>query len=128
MNLRPHHFLCIQKFTGHGYDTNFTNHMTGVIQQLKKGQQVTIQEGCDHLCAACPHKIDHQCVSFDKVKKLDEGVLSICGFSYEQEGEWSVHRFLQGSVEAQGLFLDCLHVMYLAQPGLCWFMQGQMEL
>ena len=35
MQLRPHHLLCIQKFTGHGYDEPFTQHMTSIVSALK---------------------------------------------------------------------------------------------
>ena len=54
MNLRPHHALCIQKFTGHGYDEKFTAHMTGTVKVLRDRPETPVElvSGCDDLCAA----------------------------------------------------------------------------
>ena len=48
MNLRPHHLLCIQKFTGHGYSADFTAHMTAVVSELAENPEtaVTLAKGC----------------------------------------------------------------------------------
>ncbi|SDB13574.1 hypothetical protein SAMN02910298_00708 [Pseudobutyrivibrio sp. YE44] len=89
MNLRPHHLLCIQKYTGHGYDENFTNHMDNTVDSLAEGCSVTLIEGCDDLCIACPNNIDGNCNSLDKVKQMDEAVLGACGLSYGMSSEWS---------------------------------------
>lgn len=89
MKLRPHHFLCIQKFTGHGYDKKFTDYMKSIIKELKKGSEIVIEEGCDYLCSECPNKKEDKCNSFDKVKRIDEGVLDACGFHYNQLGDWA---------------------------------------
>ena len=87
--LRPHHLLCIQKYTGHGYDENFTNHMDETVAQLSKGATVTLHEGCDDLCFACPNNEAGKCTSLDKVKHMDESVLKACGLSYEDTDDWS---------------------------------------
>lgn len=34
MNFRPHHLLCIQKFTGHGYNADFTAHMKMIVSEF----------------------------------------------------------------------------------------------
>ena len=48
MNLRPHHLLCIQKFTGHGHSADFTAHMTAVVSELAENPEtaVTLAKGC----------------------------------------------------------------------------------
>lgn len=88
MKLRPHHLLCIQKFTGHGYDESFTKHITHLISVLPKGMEITLHEGCDDLCVACPFNKNGRCDSFDKVHKLDTDVLQTCDFSYGQTDDW----------------------------------------
>ena len=89
MNLRPHHLLCIQKFTGHGYDETFTEHMTAVAGKLAGTQmQITVTEGCDDLCAACPNKTDGICTSLEKVDFMDRSVLHICDLSYGDILPW----------------------------------------
>ena len=88
MDLRPHHLLCIQKFTGHGYDEKFTKHMTHLVSILPQGMSITLHSGCDDLCVACPFNKNGKCQSFEKVKRLDEKVLQACNYTYEQEGDW----------------------------------------
>ena len=91
MKLRPHHLLCIQKFTGHGYDAAFTVHMTAVCSQLFADPQtpVTLTDGCDDLCAACPHNVGGLCDSADKVSALDRAVLSRCAMHTGDAAEWA---------------------------------------
>ena len=81
MELRPHHLLCIQKFTGHGYDADFTQHMNYIVSELRRDPetQITIVQGCDDLCKACPNNINGVCSSLEKVAGMDSSVLDICG-------------------------------------------------
>lgn len=91
MNLRPHHALCIQKFTGHGYDENFTAHMTAVVSELAKNPltQITVTKGCDELCGMCPNNVSGVCTSLDKVNSMDSAVLEICGIDYGENIQWT---------------------------------------
>ena len=91
MNLRPHHILCIQKFTGHGYNADFTEHMTSVVSELANNPnaQITITKGCDTLCEACPNNMRGVCASLEKVSLMDSGVLSICDLAYGESVPWT---------------------------------------
>ena len=90
MNLRPHHILCIQKFTGHGYSADFTAHMTAVVSELAENPKtaVTLSKGCDDLCSRCPHNRDGICTSLEKVASMDQKVLESCGLSGGEELPW----------------------------------------
>ncbi len=88
-NLRPHHLLCIQKFTGHGYDEAFTKHMTEVVATLGEGADITLQEGCDDICVACPNKVYGACNADAKVRSMDEKVLATLGLHYEERSTWA---------------------------------------
>ena len=90
MNLRPHHLLCIQKFTGHGYDENFTAHMTSVVSELadRPETQIVMTKGCDELCTSCPHNRQGVCTSYEKVDLMDGKVLGICGLTYGEAVPW----------------------------------------
>ena len=71
MQLRPHHLLCIQKFTGHGYDEPFTQHMTSIVSALKSHPQteITVTQGCDDLCQRCPNNHSGTCTSLEKSRR-----------------------------------------------------------
>lgn len=100
MNLRPHHLLCIQKFTGHGYDEAFTAHMTSIVSKLKSAPEtgITLVKDCDTLCAVCPNNRDGACTALEKVDGMDSGVLSACGLPYGGAVPWST---LASAAQAQ---------------------------
>ena len=52
MNLRPHHLLCIQNFTGYGYNADFTENMKLTVSELRENPDTKIAfvRGCDDLC------------------------------------------------------------------------------
>ena len=77
MNLRPHHLLCIQNYTGHGYDDRFIRHMDSVIKILFEdpGTKIRIADGPDELCSYCPNLTNGRCASEEKVRTLDRQVL-----------------------------------------------------
>lgn len=90
MDLRPHHLLCIQKFTGHGYDADFTAHMKSVVAELRATPDtpVTLVRGCDDLCKRCPNNQNGLCTSLEKVAAMDSTVLDACGLAYGQTLPW----------------------------------------
>ena len=90
MKLRPHHLLCLQKYTGKGYDEAFTAHMNGLLGRLAAHPEGAIQltEGADDVCAACPHNAGGRCDSQEKVTRMDRGVLAALDFSYGQRDSW----------------------------------------
>lgn len=91
MNLRPHHILCIQKFSGHGYNAAFTAHMTSIVSKLtdRPMTQITITRGCDDICEMCPNNISGVCTSLEKAALMDSTVLSICHFAYRENVPWT---------------------------------------
>ncbi len=90
MNLRPHHALCIQKFSGHGYDERFTAHMTALAESLRAWPDtgIVLVRGCDDVCGGCPNSIDGQCTSLGKVSGMDEAALELMGLEYGQRLPW----------------------------------------
>lgn len=91
MRLRPHHALCIRKFTGHGYDQRFTEHMTKICETLRRHPEteVTITRGCDDLCAFCPNCSGGSCSTLEKVAAMDEGVRRAVDVAYGETIPWS---------------------------------------
>ena len=91
MNLRPHHLLCIQKFTGHGYDTDFIAHMKSIVSALTENPktQITVAQGCDELCKMCPNNKNGVCASLEKVAFMDSAVLRICNLVYGEAVLWA---------------------------------------
>ena len=91
IRLRAHHLLCIPHFTGHGYDPAFTAHMTALTARLSADPhtRITLTEGCDTLCAACPHQTEGGCDAAEKVAAMDSAVLQLCGLKAGDSAEWA---------------------------------------
>ena len=91
MNLRPHHLLCIQKFTGYGYNADFTAYMKSIVSEFKENPktQITVVQGCDDLCKTCPNNISGVCTSSGKVALMDSAVLAICNLTYGETILWT---------------------------------------
>lgn len=90
MNLRPHHLLCIQKFTGHGYNESFTAHMTSVVSELAGNPmtRIAVTRGCDDLCRMCPNNVDGSCSSLQKAALMDSKVLAACELAAGEKAPW----------------------------------------
>ena len=91
INLRPHHLLCIQKFTGHGYDEAFTAHMSELADSFvtEPGRVVELVYGTDELCSVCPNRQESCCRSEEKVQRMDRAVLAICRLNTGDAAEWA---------------------------------------
>jgi hypothetical protein len=65
VRLRPHHFCCLQGFTGHGYDEAFTARLREIADTVAADPSaaVTVVDGPDDVCAACPHAGDGVCAA-----------------------------------------------------------------
>lgn len=85
IQLRAHHGMCLAYFTGHGYSSDFTNHMQQVLEHLKKGATVRLAAETDIICSACPNNIDGVCEKPDLVLRYDTEVLARCGLSEGEE-------------------------------------------
>ena len=92
LRLRPHHLLCLQKYTGHGYDEAFTEYMDDLTACLKENpdKRIVLTEGCDDLCSHCPNRRDTVCESLEKTRLLDDKTLAFCGLMYRERGAWDV--------------------------------------
>ena len=81
MHIRAHHLLCIQGFRGSGYNKEFIDNMSKVIEIIKSYPTLWIEitENCDIICSVCPHRENDLCQkekkSWKKVQNLDRQVL-----------------------------------------------------
>lgn len=80
--------MCIQFFTGHGYDERFTSHMEDVISRLNDDTKIIVNDGCDEICSHCPNMINNTCIYDNKVYSLDREVLNIAAIRYGQKLIW----------------------------------------
>lgn len=78
MDLRPHHLLCTQGYSGKGYSEGFVENMNRITRKLRSGEPVTIHLTCstDDLCGSCPNMLGTDlCSTNEKVKRFDRKVM-----------------------------------------------------
>lgn len=119
MNLRPHHLLCIQKFSGHGYSEEFTANMESILSALAENPQITVTYGCDELCKMCPNKIGSTCNTPQKVDFMDSAVLRTCNLSYGDTVFWTVaaDKAQKQILETDEFFHICANCQWFALCG-----------
>jgi hypothetical protein len=72
MKIRPHHVLCAHFFVGKGYSDQFVAQMKQTLEELRReGSSVTLTDGCDELCTACPNNQRGVCRTEEKVRSID---------------------------------------------------------
>ena len=78
MDLRPHHLLCTQGYSGKGYSDEFVKNMNQVTEKLRGSEPVTVHLTCstDVLCADCPNMLGTDlCSTNEKVKRDRKSVV-----------------------------------------------------
>ena len=119
LRLRPHHFLCIQNYRGHGYSPAFDEKMESVIAALRRssGAGIIVTHGSDDLCAACPHCRDGGCDSASP-ERFDALVLALAGFKEEDTIVWKLPAG-QDLSSAAGSSSDQIHADPYGIPIMC---------
>ena len=90
MIIRPHHVLCAHFFVGKGYSEGFVAHMRQTLAELgRDGAAVTLTDGCDELCAACPNNHGGVCETETKVRAIDGRTIAAMGLHFGDKAAWS---------------------------------------
>lgn len=84
LGLRPHHLLCILTYIGKGYDAEFTDNFTRVMERINAGERdIAIVKGPDCLCEPVKHKpvVSHDCYSGSISRRDDLALRDIAGLT-----------------------------------------------
>ena len=85
--LRPHHLLCTQGYSGHGYSEAFVEHMNDIVHQLRDvpGTKIQLTFSTDTLCSCCPNKLGTDlCDTQEKVKRYDRKTVEYFGLEEKE--------------------------------------------
>lgn len=89
INLRPHHLLCTQGYSGKGYNEAFVLNMTMITKRMRTEQdlKVRIVFSTDDLCTYCPRKRgEGVCADDHKVLSFDKSVIEFLGLEEKEYG------------------------------------------
>lgn len=80
LTLRGHHLICLQFFSGEGYDEAFVRNLKDVLQRAEN-EDVEVCDGVDDVCGKCSYIKDNKCQynedADEKIKEMDEMALKI---------------------------------------------------
>ena len=83
LSLRPHHLLCIQNYTGKGYDDDFTKNLNRIVRIFAGNPEMRIKlcEGPDDICKSCPNMQEGKCTNEEMITRKDTEVTEVCGIT-----------------------------------------------
>jgi hypothetical protein len=78
--LRGHHLICLNFFSGKGYDEVFVDNLKGIMKGID-AEVIRITDGPDDVCKSCPHLKGNRCL-YDKeaeeeVREMDSKALQL---------------------------------------------------
>lgn len=108
MKIRPHHVLCAHFFVGKGYSERFVAHMEQTLAELgRDGAAVTLTDGCDELCSACPNNHGGVCETETKVRAIDGRAIAAMQLHFGDTAAWSdLCARAERGILAQGLLRE----------------------
>ncbi|MCI9441965.1 MAG: DUF1284 domain-containing protein [Ruminococcus sp.] len=95
MDLRPHHLLCTQGYSGKGYSEDFVENMDRLTERLRGEEPITVRLkfSTDDLCMSCPHMLGTDlCRTNEKVKQFDRKVVE---YFHLEEKEYIYQELVQ---------------------------------
>jgi hypothetical protein len=87
VNIRAHHFVCMQGFQGYGYSDVFVKRMNEMVKYIKENpkDKIRIVNYCDEICSMCKNNTNGICESWEDVNCMDKKLLSRLNLKNEQE-------------------------------------------
>ncbi|MDH4028302.1 MAG: DUF1284 domain-containing protein [Nitrospirota bacterium] len=90
--LRGHHLVCLHFFKGQGYDEAFIKNLEKTLHAAEN-EDVTVSQGADDVCAACPDLKDGRCGHPDNAEEdileMDANALSLLSLSVSDSISWN---------------------------------------
>lgn len=104
INIRPHHLLCTQGYSGNGYDKQFVKNMDDIVGKLRYEDDtlVKITFSGDDICSKCPNiTCNNICVTDQKVKKIDQKVIKYFGIEQKIYKYWDLVNYIKKNMTAE---------------------------
>ena len=116
INLRPHHLLCTQGYSGKGYSDGFVLNMNEVVNKLRNedGTKIMLTFSTDRLCQCCPNKKgENICVTQEKVKNFDDKTVTYFALEEKEYVYKDIVNEIKSKITPQMLEDIC--------TGCCWY-------
>ena len=116
LRLRPHHFLCIQNYRGHGYSPAFDEKMKSVIASLRRPSGAWIR--IVHCDSAAPERFDALVLAHAGFKEGDTIVWKLPGGQDPPSAD--DESYDQIRTDPYGIPIMCRALLDACCPGCSW--------
>ncbi len=91
LTLRGHHLICLNFFSGEGYDENFIKNLKELLRRAEL-ELVEVCIGADDVCIKCHYLRDYKC-QYDEnaeqeIKEMDEKALTLLKIKIQTRLSW----------------------------------------
>lgn len=80
LRFRGHHLICLNFFSGEGYDTSFVENLKAVLRRAEN-EEIEVSDGADDICGGCPYLKDYKCKydegADEEIREMDEMALRL---------------------------------------------------
>lgn len=92
IKLRGHHLICLNFFSGEGYNFEFVANLRKILERAWSGEEIEVCFGADDICRKCPHLKGKMCY-FDKnsdneIRKMDRRAIKLLRLSAHGRVQW----------------------------------------
>lgn len=93
IKLRGHHLICLNFFTGEGYNLEFIENLSEILIRAQSGEELEVCSGADDVCKMCPFLKDRRC-RYDKyaeneIQKMDRDATDLLNIEPGMKVTWS---------------------------------------
>lgn len=112
ISLRGHHLICLNFFTGEGYNIEFVENLNTIFKRAKN-ENILVIEGADEVCKKCPFLINNICKDENEITEMDKNAMDL--LKIKIMNTISMHEIRKKLPEVFNLWyrLYCINCIYL---------------
>jgi uncharacterized protein len=92
IRLRGHHLICLQFFSGEGFQPEFIENLREIIKKAEAGEEVCACPGPDDICSRCPYLKAETCLynkdADEEISKMDQAAQELLNTNAGEEIKW----------------------------------------
>jgi hypothetical protein len=121
IKLRGHHLICLNFFSGEGYDIDFIKNLEYVVERINMGVVIKLVEGADDICERCSNLKGGMCYykqgADDGIRRMDSMAMDLLGVQKGQELLWDQIKKRLPLVMAKwrDVFCNCCEWKYVCE-------------
>ena len=93
IKLRGHHLVCLHFFRGEGYDAEYIENLTRILERVEAGAEIEASAEADDVCGVCPSlkggKCSYAAGAEVGIREMDMTALGLLGLTDRALVRWA---------------------------------------